>query len=104
MDFDLLDHYLLDGKPSRADVVRRLLESPPPDALCAPFYEGMRLLGARTPELTLIALRLVSTGKKADDAAVVRMRDVIERSRAGDAAAREEYRAMCVPGPAGATP
>jgi hypothetical protein len=95
MTFELLDEYLLGGTPSKAEVVRRLLEAGPEAAASAPFYEGMRLLGARTPELSLIALRLVLAGKKADDASVVRLRGIVERIRAGDAAARDEYRAEC---------
>lgn len=95
MDFELLDHYLLDGKPDKAQVVRRLTEAPAPDAVAAPFYEGMRLLGARTPDLTLIALRLVLSAKKADDATVTQLRDIVARARDGDAAAREEFYAIC---------
>jgi hypothetical protein len=51
----------------------------------------MRLLGKRTPELSLIALRLVLAGKRADDAAVTRLRAVVERARRGDAGARAQY-------------
>jgi hypothetical protein len=42
----------------------------------------------------LIALRLVVAGKRADDAAVTRLRAVVERARGGDASAREEYRGI----------
>ncbi|HEY1655390.1 MAG TPA: hypothetical protein VGF86_09775 [Candidatus Tumulicola sp.] len=91
MDFDLLDRYLLDGEPEKGEVVRRLLDSPPPSA-AAPFFEGMRLLGARTPDLTLIALRLVLAAKRADDASVVALRELVTRSRSGDALARQAYR------------
>jgi hypothetical protein len=94
MNFELLDNYLLSGSPAKADVVARLLELPPPRE-AAPFFEGMRLLGPRTPDLTLLALRLVLCGKKADDAAVVRLRDIVERARKGDAAATREYRLVC---------
>jgi hypothetical protein len=94
MDFDLLDHYLLDGSPAKSEVVRRLLESPAVTPRAAPFYEGMRLLGARTPDLSLMALRLVLEGKTADDASVVQLRRLVERARGGDAAARREYRAL----------
>ena len=92
MEFELLDGYLLDGKPDKGEVVRRLLESPSQVAGASPFYEGMRLLGKRTPELSLIALRLVLAGKRADDASVTGLRAVVERARAGDARARDEYR------------
>jgi hypothetical protein len=92
MDFELLDGYLLDGAPSKGDVVRRLLETRPRAEGAAPFYEGMQRLGSRTADLALIALRLVLAGRKADDTSVARLRDVIARARAGDAAARNEYR------------
>lgn len=97
MSFELLDGYLLDGAPSKAEVVRKLLESPVGGQAAAPFYEGMRLLGARTPELALLALRLTVAGKRPDDAAVVRLRGIIERARVGDASARDEYRALLAP-------
>lgn len=93
MEFELLDRYLLDGTPSKADVVGRLLETPSGARGAAPFYEGMRILHARTPDLTLVALRLVLAGKKADDGAVVHLRELVERARSGDRQAREEYRA-----------
>lgn len=98
MDFELLDHYLLDGSPGKAEVVRRLLESPPAASGAAPFLEGLRLLGARTPDLTLLALRLVLAGKKADDASVVRLREFVERARGGDDSARRAYVATFAPG------
>jgi hypothetical protein len=94
MEFELLDGYLLDGKPDRGEVVRRLLQSPSQVEGASPFYEGMRLLGKRTPDLSLIALRLVLAGKRADDAGVTGLRAVVERARAGDAAAREEFRSI----------
>ncbi|HEY6325655.1 MAG TPA: hypothetical protein VIW73_03940 [Candidatus Cybelea sp.] len=94
MEFESLDGYLLDGSPSKAEVVRELLRRRPDAPGAAPFYEGMQRLGARTPDLSLIALRLVLAGKKADDAAVVRLRDVVARARSGDAAARAEYAAL----------
>ena len=83
MDFELIDRYLLDGNPSKGDVVTQLLSSPSDTPAAKPFYEGMRILGPRTPDLTLIALRLVLSGRKADDAAVVQLRDYIELVRAG---------------------
>ncbi len=94
MDFELLDGYLLDGTPPKSEVVRKLLEIRPPGEGAAPFYEGMSRLGSRTPDLALIALRLVLAGRKADDEAVAGLRDVVARARAGDAAARDEYRAI----------
>jgi len=97
MEFELLDGYLLGETPEKGEVVRRLLESPSQVEGASPFYEGMRLLGKRTPELTLIALRLVLAGKRADDAAVTRLRAVVERTRRGESAAREEYRGILEP-------
>jgi 3-deoxy-D-manno-octulosonate 8-phosphate phosphatase KdsC-like HAD superfamily phosphatase len=91
MDFELLDAYLLSGTPSKSEVVTRLLEAPATVEGSGAFYEGMRQLGAHTPDLALIALRLVLAGKRADDAGVTQLRDVITRARGGDAAAREEF-------------
>lgn len=73
--FELLDRYLLDGAPPKTDVIKTLLADRSDLAAAAPFYEGMRLLGPRTPDLTLLALRLVLAGKKADDANVVALRE-----------------------------
>jgi hypothetical protein len=50
MDFELLDGYLLDAKPVKADVVKRLLAERSPLPAAQAFYEGMRMLGARTPD------------------------------------------------------
>jgi hypothetical protein len=94
VEFELLDGYLLDGEPPKAEVVRRLVQTRPDAPGATPFYEGMQRLGARTPELTLIALRLVLAGRKADNAGVVWLRDIVERARAGDAGARDEYRSL----------
>lgn len=94
MDFESLDGYLLDGTPSKSEVVRSLLEARPEADGAAPFYEGIERLRERTPDLALIALRLVLAGRKADDDAVAWLRDVIARARNGDSAAREEFRAM----------
>ncbi len=90
--FELLDRYLLDGSPEKAEVVRALLEAREGGPSAQPFYDGMRLLGPRTPELSLIALRLVLAGKKAQDASVVHLRGIVERARRGDLEARSEYR------------
>ncbi len=83
MDFELIDRYLLDGSPGKGEVVTALLASPSSVPAARPFYEGMKMLGARTPDLTLMALRLVLGGKKADDTAVVQLREIVERVRAG---------------------
>jgi hypothetical protein len=94
MDFELLDGYLLDGEPQKGEVVRRLLEERPRSSAASAFYEGLQRLGARTPDLALIALRLVLAGGRADDASVTAARALIERARTGDASAREEFHAL----------
>lgn len=100
MDFELLDRYLLDAAPPKAEVVRALLARPAEAAGASPFYEGMRILGARTPDLTLLALRLVLAGRRADDGAVVELRALSEAARSGSAAARAGYRRLLGGGPA----
>jgi hypothetical protein len=97
--FELLDRYLLDGSPEKGEVVSALLEARAGGAAAQPFYDGMRLLGARSPDLSLIALRIVLAGKKADDASVVRLREVVDRARRGDPEARSEYQALLAPDP-----
>lgn len=82
MDFNLLDRYLLEGVPAKAQVVKDLLKRRVDVPGSAPFYEGIRMLGSKTPDLTLIALRLVLAGKPADDVHVVRLRHLSERARA----------------------
>jgi len=97
MHFDLIDEYLLTGKPPKAEVVERLLAHRSTIPAAAPFYEGMKLLGTRTPDLTLVALRLVLAGKAADDAGVVALREHAACVRAGGesaAAAREAYKRL----------
>jgi hypothetical protein len=86
MKFDSLDRYLLDGTPAKAEIVTALMAERPGGPAAAPFYEGMRILGARTPELTLVALRLVLAGKTASDANVVHLRKIVETARSGGAA------------------
>lgn len=82
MDFDLLDRYLLEGAPPKAQVVKDLLKKRAEAPGAAPFYQGIAMLGPKTPDLTLIALRLVLAGKPADDVHVVRLRHLTERARA----------------------
>lgn len=94
MEFDLLDGYLLRGTPQKSDVIGKLLAQPASVPGAAAFYQGLKMLGARTPDLSLIALRLVLAGKKADDAAVLRLRALVELARTGGldgAGAREKY-------------
>lgn len=82
MDFDLLDRYLLDGAPPKGQVVKDLLKNRAGVPGAAAFYQGIEMLGPKTPDLTLIALRLVLAGKPADDVHVVRLRHLTERARA----------------------
>jgi hypothetical protein len=88
MEFNLLDRYLLEGAPAKAQVVEDVLKRPADVPGAAAFYQGIRMLGPKTPDLTLIALRLVLAGKPADDAHVVRLRDLSERARAKGADAQ----------------
>lgn len=97
MDFELLDGYLLKGSPSKREVVARLIAGPSPSPQSAPFYQGIALLGERVPDLSLIALRLVEAGHRAEDETVVRLRGLVERARreGPDAErARAEYSAF----------
>ncbi len=79
----MLDRYLLEGKPPKEDVVAALLRERPEAPGAAPFYQGLKILGSRTPDLSLMALRLVLAGKKADDASVKSFRALVERARKG---------------------
>ena len=82
MDFDFLDRYLLEEMPAKREVVKELLKRRCDVPGAAPFYQGIEMLGAKTPDLTLIALRLVLAGKKADDSRVMRVRELVEQTRA----------------------
>lgn len=82
MDFDYLDRYLLDGAPPKAQVVKDLLKKRADVPGAAAFYQGIQMLGPKTPDLTLIALRLILAGKPADDVHVVRLRNLVDRARA----------------------
>lgn len=93
----LLDAHLLDGNPSREELVATLLATPPVSERARPYYEGLRILGARTPELALIALRLALAGRTVDDASVTRFRGLLQNARAGGAGsenARKEYESL----------
>ncbi|MFN2449501.1 MAG: hypothetical protein ABR508_06890 [Candidatus Baltobacteraceae bacterium] len=97
MEFDLLDGYLLDGKPAKAALIEALLESPPALPQAGPFLEGMRILKARTPDLSLLALRLILAGKPANDETVLALRTASDAARANGAgrpAAVERYRSL----------
>jgi hypothetical protein len=93
MDVEALDRYLLTGSPAKADVVAGLLAAPSPPDRAGPFLEGLRVLGPRTPDLALIALRLAISAKPHGDHDVSRLRGLVERARGGDAQARDAYAA-----------
>lgn len=82
MKFDYLDRYLLEETPSKAQVVKELLADRQDVPGAAAFYEGIKMLAAKAPDLSLIALRLVLAGKTADDERVIRLRAIVERARA----------------------
>ncbi|MDQ2679615.1 MAG: hypothetical protein M3Y21_01135 [Candidatus Eremiobacteraeota bacterium] len=91
MKFEQLDSYLLRGTPTKKELVGELLADRSELPAAGAFYSGLELLGERAPDLSLLALRLVLAGKKADDESVVRLRGYSERARGGDSAAREAY-------------
>lgn len=91
MSFESLDRYLLTGSPTKPDVVMGLLAMPSPPEAARPFLEGLRVLGPRTPDLALIALRLALAGKPHGDIDVTHLRGIVEKARAGDEAARHAY-------------
>lgn len=100
MHFDLLDGYLLEGRPDKKSVVDRILREPPRAASAKAFVEGIRMLGSRTPDLTLIALRLVLAGKAASDESVVELKSLSDAARAGtpeSAQAAVRYRKVLEP-------
>lgn len=95
MDFGFLDGHLLDGAPPLRETVERILAELPRKPTTKPFVEGIRMLRARVPELTLIALRLALAGGRIDDARVARMRELPAQVRAGrpdGEVARQAYR------------
>lgn len=94
MNFELLDGYLLRGTPDKATVVSALLADPAPAESVRAHLEGLRILGTRTPDLALIALRLAGSGKRTDDADVVRARELVERARHGGSDGDEARRAF----------
>lgn len=83
MNFEMLDSYLLRGTPDKATVVAALLADPAPAQSVHAHLEGLRILGSRTPDLALIALRLAGSGKATSDADVVLARNLVERARRG---------------------
>jgi hypothetical protein len=93
MTVESLDRYLLTGSPVKAEVVATLLALPSPPDVARPFLEGLRVLGPRTPDLALIALRLALASKPHGDHDVTNLRGLVEKARAGDPGAREAYAA-----------
>jgi hypothetical protein len=89
----ILDTYLLEGRPSKPQTVAALLGMTPAPTVAGPYLEGLRVLGDRTPDMALVALRLALAGKPVVDGSVVGLRDLAERARKGDPAATLAYRA-----------
>lgn len=88
---DPIDGYLLDGVPAKAGTVAALLAAPSAQPRAQPFYRALGLLGDRVADEALIALRLALAGHLPDDAAVLALRDLALRARAGDPQARAAY-------------
>jgi hypothetical protein len=93
MSFHPIDGYLLDGSPAKAEAIARVLADRSQQPAAAPFYRALDVVGARAADESLIALRLVLAGHPADDDAIRRIRAILTRVRAGDAAARAAYAA-----------
>ena len=74
MDFQIIDSYLLSGRPSKADVIAALLRRPSDLPEAAPYYRALAAVGARAADEALIALRLVGSGKELEDGTVRRIR------------------------------
>ncbi|HEV3157203.1 MAG TPA: hypothetical protein VGZ00_07640 [Candidatus Baltobacteraceae bacterium] len=89
----LLDRYLLDGDVSKEKVILALLAEPTFESVAPPFHRALKAVGARAADEALMAVRLIFSGHKADDASIGRMRDLCARIRQGpDAeAARASY-------------
>lgn len=79
----MLDGYLLHGTPDKATVVSALLADRDPAPAVRAHLEGLRILGPRTPDLALVALRLAAGGKPTGDGEVIAARDLVERARRG---------------------
>ena len=91
MGLDALDSYLLDGSPSKDDVVAAVLAERRPVAAAQAFYRALELLGSRVADEALIALRLALANQAVDDDGVRRLRGYVAGARRGDAEARSAY-------------
>ncbi|MDQ6929969.1 MAG: hypothetical protein M3126_04805 [Candidatus Eremiobacteraeota bacterium] len=89
MSLDSVDGYLLENRGTKADVIAGLLKERSDDAVAAPFYRALEILGARVADEALIALRLVLAGKAPEDDAVKRVRAHVAASRSNGPAAQE---------------
>ena len=83
MDTSVLDGYLLDGTPSKREVIDHLLQHRIDDPRAAPFYRAFEAIGTRAADEALIAMRALGAGKAPDDAVVRRLRDLIRLARSG---------------------
>ena len=90
---ELLDSYLLQGHPGKPVLIAALVGTTPVPDVAGPYLEGLRVLGERTPDLALAALRLALAGKPVGDGSVVQLRNLAEQARKGDAEAAVAYRA-----------
>jgi len=97
MSFQSIDGYLLDGRPAKAEAIASVLAERSTLAAAAPFYRALDVVGVRAADESLIALRLVLAGRTADDDAIRRVRAILARVRAGEAAARDAYAAEITP-------
>jgi hypothetical protein len=83
MDLQPLDGYLLDGKPSKREVIAHLLQDRIDDPRAAAFYRAFEAVGDRAADEALIAIRAIAAGKTPDDALVRRLRDLVRLARLG---------------------
>jgi hypothetical protein len=86
-----IDAYLLDGAPTKVEVVNAVLADRQPVERAQPFYRALEALGARVADEALIALRLALAGKVPDDEAVRSLRGAVAAARRGDPASRSAY-------------
>jgi hypothetical protein len=86
-----LDRYLLDGSPSKGELIPALLASRPATEAAAPFLRVLDLLGTRVPDDTLIGLRIALAGSQPSDEDFRTVRELVGRARNGDADARAAY-------------
>ncbi len=77
-----IDTYLLEGRPSKGEVIAALLRERVADPRAAAFYRALEAVGAAAADESLVALRLVLAGSTPDDHSVRRLRGLAAISRA----------------------